>query len=346
MADLSTFLADGASVPAGSAVTATQTNTVLPEWYTNYAMQVLANQGAASAMPYQPYQGPRVAEFSPTQQQGFNMTGQAATAYQPGLNAAVAGTQNVMNQPGALTAAQPLINQANQSTVANIGQYMNPYTEDVVNRIGDLGVRNLTERLMPAINSKYIQAGQLGYGPRGGSVAPSGMMTDTARALRDTNADILAQQAAALQSGYTQAAGLSAADLERAAKLASTTGDLANTQATTGLNAAQQMGALGASAQSLGLTGANAVMGVGQQQQAQAQKNLDVGYQDFLAQRGYTQDQINNMMNAIKGIVTAVPTSVSKTGIEPTGVTPPSTAATIGGGLLTAASLLDKLKSP
>jgi hypothetical protein len=76
---------------------------------------------------------------------------------------------------------------------------MNPYNDAVTNRIGELGTRNLTENLLPAIEGRYIQAGQLGYGGRGGlGGTPSGMMTDTARTLRDVNADILAQQTAAL----------------------------------------------------------------------------------------------------------------------------------------------------
>jgi hypothetical protein len=254
-----------------------------------------------------------------------------------------------MNAPGALSVAQPYLSNAGQSTVANIGQYMNPYTDAVVNRIAELGQRNLSENLMPAITSKFINAGQLGYGPHaGGAVAPSGMMTDTARALRDTNADILAQQTAALQSGYNTAAGLSAADLARQGQLAGTAGNLATNQATTGLNAAQQMGALGASAQQLGLTGATAVGGVGATQQAQAQKNIDTAYQDFLAQKGYTQEQINNMLSTFKGVQGAVPAATQEYGIQPANVATqyaPSTAATIAGALTGGADLLSKLKS-
>lgn len=344
MVDISSFLTDGASVPAGSAVVAKSTNTTLPDWYTNYAMQILANQNAAAAQPYQSFVGPRVAEFSPAQQQGFSMTGQAATAYQPALSSAVAGTQQVMGAPGALSVAQPYLTKAGESTVSNIADYMNPYTNQVVNRIGELGARNLSENLMPAINSKYIQAGQLGYGPRAGSVAPSGMMTDTARAVRDTNADILAQQTAALQQGYTQAAGLSAADLSRAATLGSTAGQLATSQADTGLAAAKQMGGLGEAAQSLGLTGAGALSSVGAQQQAMAQKNIDTALADWAAQKGYNQEQVNNMLATFKGLGVNIPQNTSTVGIEPTGQYNPSTAETIGGTLTGGAALIGALQ--
>lgn len=283
MVDISSFLTEGAKIPSGSALKATQSETVLPEWYSNYAMQLLSNQQALLNRPYETYQGPRVAEFSPAQQQGFAMTGPAATAYQPGLQAATGATQNLMGQnalggaqpyfgqaagmsgvtaatPGlqqgaqltgqstqalGMQAAQPFLGQAGQTSVANIGQYMNPYTEQVVNRIGQLAQRNLSENIMPGIEGRYIAAGQLGYGGRDGAGTPSGMMTDTARAIRDTQEAALAQQTQALQQGYGQAAELSAGDLARQAQLASTAGALGTQQQGALAQAGRQMADIG-----------------------------------------------------------------------------------------------------
>lgn len=284
MVDISSFLTEGVEIPAGSALKATQSQTVLPEWYTNYGMQLLSNQQALMNKPYEAYKGPRVAEFAPAQQQGFAMTGQAAGAYQPGLTAATQATQNLMGQnalgaaqpyfgqaagmsgvtaatPGlqqgaqltgqstqalGMQAAQPFLGQAGQSSVANIGQYMNPYTEQVVNRIGQLAQRNLTEDIMPGIEGRYIAAGQLGFGGRGGAAGtPSGMMTDTARAIRDTQEATLAQQTQALQQGYGQAAELAGTDLARQAQLASTAGQLGTQQQGALAQAGQQMANIG-----------------------------------------------------------------------------------------------------
>jgi len=344
---VSSFLTEGAQIPAGSAVKSLTSQTVLPDWYSNYAMQLLANQQAQMATPFALYQGPRVAQFSPTQQQGFEQTKQAAGAYQPGLDAAMQGTQGAMAAPGGLAVAQPLVNQAGQSTVANIGEYMNPYDEQVVQRIGQLGVRNLTENILPQVEGRYVAAGQLGFGGRQpGAGTPSGMLTDTARAIRDTSDDILARQTQALQSGYTEAAGLSAADAARRAGLASTVGGLQGADITRQLGAAQQMGGLGQMAQQMGLTGAQAVTGVGQTQQDQAQKNLDLAYSDFLRQQGYNQEQINNALNTFKGVSAGVPTATQEAGIVPSGVQAeykPSTAAQIGGTIANLAGALSSL---
>ena len=293
MTSVSSFLAEGAAIPQGSALTDMTKQQVLPEWYTNYAMDILSGQQAIANRPYETAPMPRVADFTQAQRDAFGMTGTAATAYQPLLGQATQAAQAAAGAPGALTTAQPYYQQAlssigqgigtsgaaaaqpyfgqaqtlfgqsaesngvtaaqpymaaaGQSSVANIGQYMNPYTEQVINRIGELGSRNLSENIMPQIEGRYIQAGQLGFGGRGGmGGTPSGMMTDTSRAVRDVSADILGQQTAALQQGYTQAAGLSAADLARQGQLASTAGGLAQGQQQALANIGQQQASLGA----------------------------------------------------------------------------------------------------
>jgi len=341
---LSDFMNNG-QIPAGSAVKSMTTQTVLPDWYSNYAMDLLSNQGALMNRPYEPAPMPRVAGFTPEQTRGFGMTGTAATAYQPGLTAASEATKGVINAPGAMSAAQPYMTQAGQSTVANIGQYMNPYTEQVVNRIAELGSRNLLENIMPGIEGRYIQAGQLGLGGRGGALTPSGMMTDTARAIRDTSSDILGKQAEALRAGYSEAAGLSAADLSRMGTLATTAGTLAGTDLNRTLSAAEQLGGLAASEQALGLKGAEAVTGVGAQQQALNQKNLDVAYADFLRQQGYPQEQIDKALATFKGVAAAAPAATIEEGIVPSGVDykgAPGTAATVLGALTGLGGILDE----
>lgn len=344
---LTDFLNNGA-LPTGSTFKSLTSETVLPDWYTNYAMQLLSNQQALAAQPLPTYQGPRVAEFSPTTQQSFGMTGQAATAYQPALNAATQATQGAINAPGGLNVAQPYLGAAGQSSVANINQYMNPYTDQVVNRIGELGQRNLTENLLPAVEGRYIQAGQLGYGGRDGMGTPSGMMTDTARALRDTNADVLAAQSAALQSGYTQAAGLAGTDLSRQAGLATTAGSLGGQDLTRQLTGAGQLADMGAQAQNLGITGAGALGKVGAAQQGQAQKNLDVAYGDYLRQQGYPQEQISAMLQTFGGVAAGVPKASREEGIVPLGYQPdlkPSTGETVGGALAALGAIMGNSQS-
>lgn len=163
-------------------------------------------------------------------------------------------TQASINPMG-LTMAQPYLQAAGQSSAALGSQYMNPYMENVVNRFGELGARTLQEQLMPAIQNKYIQAGQLGGPTRAGtgaSGAPSGMMTDTARALRDVQEGVLKQQQQALAEGWNQATGLASQDLGRMGQLASTAGGLGQAQQQAIAQAGQQMASLGGQYASIG----------------------------------------------------------------------------------------------
>jgi hypothetical protein len=235
--------------------------------------------------------------------------------------------------------------------VSNIGTYMNPYQQQVVDRIGDMGARTLREKLLPEISDRFIGSG--GFGGTRQAEA-------TGRAVRDTMEGISAQQSAALQAGYGQAAALSQSDLARQAQLAQISGGLGTAQQgalqaagtgianigtslgnltaeqqralaslgeTTGrlygadttqtMQAASQMGALGQQQQQMGLAGAGALQNVGAQQQALGQRNLDTAYADFLRQQNYPQEQITNMVGALQGVKNAVPTATLQEGYAP-----------------------------
>jgi hypothetical protein len=400
------FLTEGKPVEAVP-VSSTQ-QTILPDWYTNYAMDILSNQQAVAARPFQEYVDasgkaiPRVADFAPDQQAGFEATRQGAFTFRPELGTASTKTQDVFGrsalgaaqpyfgqaagmsglaaatpglQQGAgyvagstdalgLQMAQPYLAQAGQTAAQTVGQYMNPYQEQVVNRIGQLGTRALQEQVLPGIESEMIRAGQFG-GTRQAEI--------TGRAIRDAIEGISAQQSAALQQGYGQAQQTAQADLARQAQLASTAGGLggaqqqallgagsrmadigqtygALTQAqqqmladlgkSTGalygqdtsnqLAAAQQMAGLAQQRQQQELAGAGALQQIGSQQQALAQKNLDIAREDFLARQAYPQEQIKAMTGALQGVQPAVPQAATKVGTEVPGAFQPSLLGTIG----------------
>jgi len=391
MVDTTSFMAEGQEIPAGSALTDVTKQTILPDWYTNYAMDVLSNQRAVAAKPFQEYVDvtgkpiPRFADFAPDQQAGFQATRQNAFGYQPALNTATTKTQDVfgrstagMAQPGlaeakqftlqgtqptGLNMAQPYLGQAGQTAVQNINQYMNPYQEAVVGRIGALGARTLQEQLLPAISDKMISAGQFG-GTRQAELI--------GRALRDTMEGVSAQQAQALQQGYGQAAGLAQADLARQAELAQTAGSLGFQQQgalsaagrqladITGqaagyygqdtanqMAAAAQMADLAQQQQTQGLTGAGALSQIGAQQQALAQQNLDFARAEWERRQAYPQQQISQMVGALQGVSSAVPTATQEYGIQPTSYKPEypaSTASQVAGALTGGAALIKELK--
>ena len=192
--------------------------------------------GVSSAGAAQPYLSGATA---------LNVPG-AAQPYVTGAMGAL-GRATDINLPGA---AQPYINAAGQlvsgaagSAIPGTYEYMNPFTNLVVNRVGQLAGRNLGENLLPRIGAQFTGAGQTGS-DRAREFA--------ARAIRDTQEAALAQQGQLLGQGYGQALTAAQADLARRGQLAGTVGQLGqimggltSDQQRALLQAAQQQGTLG-----------------------------------------------------------------------------------------------------
>lgn len=289
------FLTEGQPIQAQPY--ASTKESVLPDWYTNYAMDILAQQQAVAARPFSLFPGPRIAELSPTQQLGIEKVTQAA---------GMSGAQ----------AAQPYFQQAGQTVPQALPQYINPYMENVVGRIGELGTRTLREQVLPGIESQMIRAGQFG-GTRQAEL--------TGRAIRDAMEGISAQQSQALAQGYGQAQSAAQADLARQAELGRTVGAL--TQEQQRLQAA---------------IGSEQLQRVGALQQAQVQRNLDLAAQDFERQFAYPQQQIGALTETLKGVAPAVPRAELVQGYGEQTEKAPSPLAQIGS---TATGVLGLIKA-
>lgn len=236
----------------------TYQNTSAPDWWQAASQGLIGRASQIASEPYQAYSGPRIAGFDPLQTQAM----EDATGYYPQVQNNITGAQNLTSQAG---------NLFNQT---DFNQFMSPYTEGVVNRIAELGERNLVENLLPNVNDTFIRAGQFGS---------SGNSDFTLRALRDTNESILGQQATALENAQKNAMG--------------------NYQTAQGrqLEAGQQMGALGqlAGNEARSQLGFQNVLGL--QGQMQQQKNLDLATQDFQNQVNYPFQMLNQLNAIVKG---------------------------------------------
>lgn len=362
----------------------------------DYTMGLLAKSNAVAAEPYQAYTNPdgtlaqRVAGFTPDQQAAFGQTRTMQGMWQPGMTAATGYTNTAggvnqmaaanpwmqqaggMNPTGAASgylgaagaqnpfgAAQPYTNAASQTfTGTTPQQYMNPYMQGVLDRLGDQAGRNLSENLMPAIGDQFIKSGQFGS---------SRMQEITGRALRDTQDALLGQQSQALQQGYAQAGQQFGQDMSRQTQLAGQqgqlglgymgalgqlgstagnlamgqmgqygnlaqlSGNLANQFANTQLQTGQQAGNLAQMQQMLGIRDTAALEAVGAQQQGLDQKNLDVAYQDFLNQTYYPQQQLGFLSNMLRGVPYSSSSSTASSG--PASTYTPSGLSQLAGAL-------------
>ena len=283
------FLTQGA--PQNTTSSSLTTSDV-PQYLSDYLYNLMNGAYSAAQETYQPYAGPRVAGFAPDQQAAFGATRTAAGSYMPGLNAATdtANTAAGMSPTGA---AQPYFNAASQNLPGVINQYMNPYQENVTNRMGDLAQRQIREKLMPELGDQFIRAGQYGS-TRQQELAQRGV--------RDISENLTSQIGNQLAQGYTTAGQQAQADLSRQASLGQAAGQLAGTEMTGLGNIAGVQAGLAQKQQALGLQGAGALETIGAEQQGMTQKNLDLAYQDFMNQKNYPEQQLGFLSNIVRGL--------------------------------------------
>jgi len=242
--------------PLPDVTVSTQTSTTAPDWYSNY-LSGIASTGQ------QAVESGGVAGFSPLQQQAFQQAPSAIQAGQPALQTATEAATGVATTP----------------YMQNISQYMNPYTQSVIEEIGRLGQRQFQETLAPGVTAGAVGSGQFG--------SQRGMQT-YGNVARDVNRDILGKQAEYLAKGFDQATAA------------------AKAQADLNLSAAGRLGELSGLGYTQGVGGLDVLSKVGAQQQAQEQAALD-----YLMTAGGKQAAL------LKGFQVPVTTTQTQTGPLP-----------------------------
>ena len=288
----------GGAQPANTTSTTTQT-TELPEWARGYAKEALAKGQALTDVnqnPYQTYTNPRIAGFSPMQQQSFQNAANMQVAPQIGQGTAAA--------TGAGLGGFDVAGQATTQGFQNqMGGYMNPYMNQILapqlaeaNRNYDIGATKQ--------QSAATQAGAFG-GSREAIMA--------AENERNRNMGLNQIYGQGLNTAFTNAQNQYNQNLQN--QLAGY--GMAN-------QAAGQLGQLGQQQYQQGM-GINTLQNqYGGQQQALQQQGLTQAYSDFQNQQNYPYKQLGFMSDLIRGLPLGQQSTASVY------TPPPSTAQTIG----------------
>lgn len=283
------FLTQGQPLPSTSTA---YTTSQVPQYLSDYLYNLMSGAYSAAQEPYQAYGGPRLTPFSPDQLAAFQATRDAAGAYRPQLTAAGQTAAEAV-QLSPTEAAQPYFNVSSMSTPQVIGAYINPYVENVTSRMGDLAARQIREKLMPELGDQFIRAGQYGS-TRQQELAQRGV--------RDISENLASQIGSTLAQAYTTAGTQAQQDLSRLGSLGQAAGTLSASEMQQLANLSNVQGQLAQREQALGIQGAGALETIGQTQQQQQQRNLDLAYQDFLAQRDYPKTQLQFLQNIVQGL--------------------------------------------
>jgi len=270
-------LTQGGALPN---ITTTQSaTTAAPQFYTCY-LNNIAKSGTAAA------QGAQYVGATDLQNQAFNQVANNAGNYQPTLNAGINTAKGVANS---------CISQLAQS-------YMSPYTKCVVNAIGNLGEANIAQNIAPQATAGIVGAGQFGSA-RGAQAL--------GQTLANAGLGITAQQACALQKGYSQA--LCAAKAQEQLQL----------------QAGAQLTCQAKTTSGLGIACTNALATLGQQKQTIAQNA-----------QCYPMQQLTNESALLRGYTIPTATSSTYTGPIP-GAYATSPLAQISALGTTAAALMN-----
>ena len=285
----------GSPAPASSQTQISE----LPDWAKGYAKDTLAKTGALTDInqnPYKPYEGNRIAGFSPLQTQSQQNAANMQTSGATGFGTQLAGAAGL----GALGARyDPTQFQAGEFGGDAAQRYMSPYMQNVVDiqqreaqRQGDIAGTQLA--------SQATKSGAFGGGRQ------AIMEAEAARNLATQKGDI---QARGLQSSYDQAQAQFNADQARrmqAQQLAEQSKQYGAGYGMQGLQTALQgagqLGTLGGQEFAQGMDINKLQNAYGGQQQALQQQGLSQAYQDFQNQQNYPYKQLGFMSDMIRGL--------------------------------------------
>lgn len=266
----------GSSQPANTTSTTTQTSE-LPEWARGYAKEALAKGQALTDVnqnPYQQYTQPRIAGFSPMQQQAMQNAAGMTVAPQIGQGTAAA--------VGAGLGGFDVAGQANVGGFQNqVGGYMSPYIQNVL----DPQLQEL--RRQYGITGVQQQGAATQAGAFGGS-REAIMAAENARNLGTAQSQAIGQ---AYNQAFTNAQNQYNQNLQNRLAGYGLAGQMAG-----------QLGQLGQQQYQQGM-GINQLQAqYGGQQQALQQQGLTQAYQDFINQQNYPYKQLGFMSDLIRGL--------------------------------------------
>ena len=271
----------------------------MPEWARGYAKDTLAKGSALTDInqnPYKQYGGERIAGFQPMQQQAFEGAAGMQPSQQVGLGSGIAGMAGLgalgTNYQGQNFRGGQFNNQAAED-------YMSPYTQNVVDYQKAKALRDF-QIAQPMRQAQAVQQGAFG-GSRSAIV--------DAEAQRSLNSQLQGITATGQQAAFQNAQQQFNADQARRLE-SQRMGEQSRQYGAglgmqglqTGLQAAGQLGQLGQTeyGQKMGINQLQSAYG--QQQQQQAQRPLDMAYQDFINQQNYPYKQLGFMSDMIRGL--------------------------------------------
>jgi hypothetical protein len=259
----------GSSPPPPASQTVRQETTIpdeLKPFVTDILEESQAQYQQRSEEGYVPYEGAQIAQFTPEQQQAFQAT---RGVFEQGLVGTPLGQSTTYLAPalGATTASTL------PTTAATIGQYMDPYLENVL-RVQEQEARRADEISRQGRAAQAVQAGAFG-GSR-----EAVMESEAQRGLEDRLASL---RATGMSQAFQTAQQM--AEAQRARELA----------------AGRQYAALGETAAQQQAREIGGLAATGEALRGQTQAGLDIAKTQFMEEEQFPQSQLQQYSSIIRG---------------------------------------------
>lgn len=324
----------GSSGPTESTVT--QTN--LPEYAEPYYRDLLARTGYESSTPYTPYPGQRLEYFAPAEQEAMSrFTEMGVSGTPPELDVAgnIAGTVG-MGSPYAGTMLETTRRAQEMPSMADpyaVSSYMNPYQQNVLdNQMRE--ARRQSDIMGQDIGLQAAGQGSLG-GYREGI-----MQAERERNLERQLGDIYG---AGMQQAFGQAQsalGQDRAYAETAARLGQGAYGQLMSADSQRLSAAGMLGDYADQRQRMEIERLRNMQAAGEGERRLLQSGLDIGYQDFLRQRAFPQEQLGYYSQMLQGTPISPGQTQTSFGMNP------STMQQLLGAGIASAGLYNAFRGP
>lgn len=294
----------------------------IPEWLTKAAQGGIDYAGNLLKNPGQAYGGQLTAGLNGTQNYAGNLLYGMLGSSQPYYDAAMRATQGGMQQG-------PNVNAGTyKQGLSDINSYMNPYVNNVVKSVQDLGEQGLKKALTQT-GDQAISAGAFG-GSR------HGVQEGIATAQNNLNTNN--QIANLLNSGYNNATNLMGQDISN--KLQADTLNQANynNYANRMLAGGNQFANIGTQQRQANVGDINNLMNWGNQQQQTQQNQLSAQYQEWLRQQNLPYQALQAYNQTVQGAPHSTNSNTNSTGVswqqqQMPSSNPWGTALGIGAGL-------------
>lgn len=300
----------------------TQSN--IPKEFMPYFKRLMGRVEGQSLEPYQAYRGQRIAQsgdfadINASRDMTRNIAGQGIA----GLPAAQDAARTNITEAGRLgnydtgKFSEFDFGNAGAFTGDEVNKYMSPYMTGVLDFQKSRAVEDF-DRMRGDRNTRAAQAGAFG----GSRQAVQEGLAEENLAKQMQGIDVAGRQAAfeqaARQFGDDRAARLAYGGAQAGERGRVETGIEASRQFGAGQGlaalqargaAAQQLAGFGQIGRAADIQNAQILDAIGRAQQQEQQAGLDIGYQDYLRQQGYPQEQLAFYSDILRGLPVA-PTS-------------------------------------